>query len=105
MNFQNGQRLEKSTRCLRFILPILEILFVHLLKIIILFSNAIVKQVFDELGLQLNDELSGLQPEEGVTNGPTKSKAGPTAVGADTGPSMDSADADLEARLKNLRRD
>ena len=68
-----------------------------------LFSDAIVKQVFDELGLQLNDELGGLQAEQGSLAGPSKAKAGPTALGADGG--IDSADADLEARLNNLRRD
>jgi len=63
-----------------------------------------VKQVFDELGLQLNDELGGLQAEQGSLAGPSKAKAGPTALGADGG-MIDSADADLEARLNNLRRD
>ena len=62
------------------------------------------RQVFDELGLQLNDELSGLQPDESSLAGPAKAKAGPTALGADGG-MVDSADADLEARLNNLRRD
>merc|ERR1712002_47756 len=57
-------------------------------------SDQIVKQVLDELGLQLNEELGGL--DQGV------SLAGPQAV---AGPSSASADADLEARLNNLRRD
>lgn len=67
-------------------------------------SDAIVKQVFDELGLQLNDELSGLQPDQTSLAGPSQAKNGPTALGADGG-MVDSADADLEARLNNLRRD
>ena len=62
------------------------------------------KQVFDELGLQLNDELNGLRPEGNELAGPSKTKGGPTALGAESAV-VDSADADIEARLKNLRRD
>jgi len=54
--------------------------------------------------LQLNDELGGLPVESGQLAGPSKAKAGPTAVAAEGGVA-DSADADLEARLNNLRRD
>uniref|UniRef100_H2YDI7 Charged multivesicular body protein 2a n=1 Tax=Ciona savignyi TaxID=51511 RepID=H2YDI7_CIOSA len=64
-------------------------------------SDAIVKQVYDELGLQFTDELGGVPVEQGGLSAPIKNK-GPQAVAA--GP-VDSADADLEARLNNLRRD
>ena len=67
------------------------------------YSDVIVKQVFDELGLQFSDELGSIPAEQGSLAGPSKAKAGPTAV-ADGG-MVDSADADLEARLNNLRRD
>jgi len=58
-------------------------------------SDAIVKEVLDELGLQLNEELGGIT--SGVSLVPNK-EAGPSKSEA-------SADADLEARLNNLRRD
>jgi len=59
-------------------------------------SDAIVKEVLDELGLQLNEELGGLST--GV------SLAGPSHNASDHQTEA-SADADLEARLNNLRRD
>jgi len=59
-------------------------------------SDAIVAQVLDELGLQMADEMSGL-PSIGKTIGAGPSKAPQAAAVAD-------ADADLEARLDNLRR-
>merc|ERR1712168_268535 len=56
-------------------------------------SEQIVKQVLDELGLQLNEELGSIQMG-----------AGPSTAAANK-PMSDSAaaDADLEARLNNLR--
>ncbi|CAL1528951.1 unnamed protein product [Lymnaea stagnalis] len=59
-------------------------------------SDAIVSQVLDELGLQMADEMSGL-PSIGKTITADASKAPQAAAVAD-------ADADLEARLDNLRR-
>merc|ERR1739838_813053 len=59
-------------------------------------SEAIVKEVLDELGLQMNEELGTLAPAVGGLAGPS----------TDTNKQSDaSADADLEARLNNLRRD
>lgn len=65
-------------------------------------SDAIVSQVLDELGLQLTDELSGL-PSTGTSLGVGKKDKAPQAAAAGGGPVSD-ADADLEARLENLRR-
>ncbi|XP_071943164.1 charged multivesicular body protein 2a-like [Antedon mediterranea] len=61
-------------------------------------SEAIVSQVLDELGLSLGDELAGLPGTGSALNASTKDKV-PVAEG-----DMD-ADADLQARLDNLRRD
>lgn len=80
-------------------------------------SDAIVNQVLDELGLQLGDKLSDLSVATGTLNPAAGSKV-PQAVGATGGgggpsggtgavpatPSSD-ADADLQARLDNLRRE
>jgi len=62
-------------------------------------SDAVVKQVLDELGLDMADEMSGLPSTGGSLSQPTASKTpqAAAAVGGD-------ADADLEARLDNLRR-
>ncbi|XP_033083168.1 charged multivesicular body protein 2a-like [Trachypithecus francoisi] len=63
-------------------------------------SDAVVSQVLDELGLSLTDELSNLSSTGGslsVAAGGKKAEAAASAL-AD-------ADADLEERLKNLRRD
>lgn len=57
-------------------------------------SEQIVQQVFDELGLTLNDELTGLP----TTSGGLAAKEAPKQAVAD-------ADADLQARLENLRRE
>lgn len=68
-------------------------------------SEAVVAQVLDELGLQLTDQLSDL-PSAGknaVASGGTKQPAAAAAV-ASGGGGMSDADADLEARLENLRR-
>ncbi|XP_049614366.1 charged multivesicular body protein 2a isoform X1 [Syngnathus scovelli] len=61
-------------------------------------SDAIVSQVLDELGLNLNDELSNLPATGGSLSVAGGKKAEPQAALAD-------ADADLEARLNNLRKD
>jgi len=57
-------------------------------------SEQIVKQVLDELGLQLNEELGSIQMG-----------AGPSQVAKQPMSDSAAADADLEARLNNLRRD
>ncbi|KAF4106529.1 hypothetical protein G5714_012519 [Onychostoma macrolepis] len=61
-------------------------------------SDAVVSQVLDELGLNLSDELSGLPSTGGSLSVAAGKKAEPQATLAD-------ADADLEERLNNLRRD
>lgn len=61
-------------------------------------SDAVVSQVLDELGLNLTDELATLPPPGGSLasgEGRAPEAAAPLA----------DADADLEERLKNLRRD
>nr|CAD7203848.1 unnamed protein product [Timema douglasi]CAD7442746.1 unnamed protein product [Timema bartmani]CAD7458036.1 unnamed protein product [Timema tahoe] len=65
-------------------------------------SDAVVSQVLDELGLQLNDKLSGLPQASGSLAATSKQPAQPVAAGG--GPVSD-ADADLQARLDNLRRE
>ena len=65
-----------------------------------IFSDQIVSQVLDELGLQLNDELSGLNPASASLSGPKKTPS--VAVGGNE--TLSDADADLQARLDNLRR-
>jgi len=59
-------------------------------------GDAIVTQVLDELGLQLKDQLSGLPEASGGLANPQK--ATPMAAVSDS-------DADLQARLDNLRRE
>ncbi|XP_041093641.1 charged multivesicular body protein 2a [Polyodon spathula] len=61
-------------------------------------SDAVVSQVLDELGLTLTDELSNLPSTGGKLSVQTGKKAEPT-------PTLADADADLEERLNNLRRD
>jgi len=61
-------------------------------------SDAIVNQVLDELGLQMNEKLSGLPEASGGLTTGTKQQPVAAAVG-------DDADADLQARLDNLRRE
>ncbi|KAK3096510.1 hypothetical protein FSP39_000894 [Pinctada imbricata] len=61
-------------------------------------SDAIVSQVLDELGLQLTDQLSDL-PGTGQSLAAKGAAKEPQAAGA-----VNDADADLEARLENLRR-
>lgn len=69
-------------------------------------SDAVVAQVLDELGLQLNDQLSGL-PQASASLSVPAGKV-PVAAGAGGGgaaPTISDADADLQARLDNLRRE
>merc|ERR1719411_2602883 len=67
-------------------------------------SDAIVTQVLDELGLQMTDQITGL-PVAGSTIGVPKDKAKTPAVAAAAGGGEAAADADLEERLNNLRRE
>lgn len=60
-------------------------------------SDAIVAQVLDELGLQMADDLAGL-PSTGKSLSSGESSKTPQAA------AVGDADADLEARLDNLRR-
>merc|ERR1719167_1410115 len=63
-------------------------------------TDAIVTQVPDELGLQLGDQLSGVNaPSGSIATGAAGGKV-PVAAGAEA-----DADADLAARLENLRRE
>merc|ERR1711970_414467 len=64
-------------------------------------SDAIVNQVLDELGLQLNDKLGDAPVGTGTLASTTAAKnKTPVAAGA-----TDDDDADLQARLDDLRRD
>merc|ERR1719234_2516617 len=63
-------------------------------------GDAIVTQVLDELGLQLTDQISGVNaPSGSIATGAAGGKV-PVAAGAEA-----DADADLAARLENLRRE
>jgi len=64
-------------------------------------SDTIVNQVLDELGLQLNDKLGDAPVGTGTLASTTAAK-GKTAVAAGA---TDDDDADLQARLDDLRRD
>ncbi|KAA8581234.1 hypothetical protein FQN60_002815 [Etheostoma spectabile] len=64
----------------------------------IMMDDTIVSQVLDELGLNLSDELSNLPSTGGSLSVAGGKKQEPQAALAD-------ADADLEERLNNLRRD
>ncbi|XP_019879319.1 charged multivesicular body protein 2a [Aethina tumida] len=71
-------------------------------------SDAVVNQVLDELGLQLNDTLSGLPQTAGSL--PAAGQKQPAAAaaameGGNGGGTMSDADADLQARLDKLRRE
>merc|ERR1719495_1715587 len=61
-------------------------------------SDAIVNQVLDELGLQLTDQLTGVPTASGTVGVAAQGGKTPVAAEAD-------ADADLAARLENLRRE
>ncbi|VDK54698.1 unnamed protein product [Anisakis simplex] len=61
-------------------------------------SEAIVNQVLDELGIQMNEELGALPTAQGtLAPKASEAKQQPTA--------LSDADADLQARLENLRRE
>jgi len=65
-------------------------------------SEAVVSQVLDELGLQLTDQLTGLPIATGSLAATASGvKVGPQAAAAGAA----DADADLQARLMNLRRE
>lgn len=66
-------------------------------------SDAIVSQVLDELGLQMADELTGLPSTGSTLKAGANKQPAAEAAGAAGGGGPDS-DADLEARLENLRR-
>lgn len=70
-----------------------------------MFSDAIVSQVLDELGLQLTDQLSGLPQASGSLSVAGSKQPVATAAGNDDGGNLADADADLQARLENLRRE
>ena len=61
-------------------------------------SDAIVTQVLDELELQLSDQLTGVPAASGTVGVGAQGGKVPVAAEAD-------ADADLAARLENLRRE
>merc|ERR1711874_337273 len=67
-------------------------------------SDAIVAQVLDELGLQLNDKLGDMPVATGPLAPAAANKNKPQAVAAGGG-AADDDDADLQARLDDLRRD
>lgn len=81
-------------------------------------TDAVVAQVLDELGLQLNDQLSGLPQASGslAATGSKQPQAAAAAMGGGGGgiatggggnatTPVSDADADLQARLDNLRRE
>ncbi|KAL9696902.1 hypothetical protein quinque_000343 [Culex quinquefasciatus] len=86
-------------------------------------TDAIVSQVLDELGLQMNDQLSGLPQASGSLSvaggvkapqaaalgagggGGAGAGAAGGAGGSGAGSPVSDADADLQARLDNLRRE
>ena len=75
-------------------------------------SDAVVTQVLDELGLQLTDNLAGVDVPTGSisvgTKDGKKAVAAGAAAGAAGGASVGGAtdaDADLQARLDDLRRE
>ncbi|XP_061717472.1 charged multivesicular body protein 2a [Cydia pomonella] len=83
-------------------------------------SDAVVGQILDELGLQLNDTLSGLPQATGSLSISAKTPATPQAVAGGSGAGAGGAagagaggagggapdaDAELQARLDNLRRE
>lgn len=68
-------------------------------------SDAIVSQVLDELGLQLTDQLSGLPQASGSLSVAGSKQPVATAAGGEEGGNLADADADLQARLENLRRE
>lgn len=57
----------------------------------------------DELGIELTNELTGLNPSTQSLTPGNKNKT-PVAAGAGASAAANDADADLEARLEALRR-
>ncbi|XP_044748103.1 charged multivesicular body protein 2a [Coccinella septempunctata] len=71
-------------------------------------SDAVVSQVLDELGLQLTDQLSNLPDAGGAVPATSQKHHTPAAAvsgGGGGGGSVSDIDADLQARLDNLRRE
>ena len=70
-------------------------------------GEAIVNQVLDELGLQLTDELAGVAgvPSGTSVSAADKNKKTAVAAGGEEGGGATDADADLQARLDDLRRE
>ncbi|XP_043269635.1 charged multivesicular body protein 2a-like [Venturia canescens] len=71
-------------------------------------SDTIVTQVLDELGLQLTDQLSGLPQATGslsISGSKQPAVATPASGNSENGGNGADADADLLARLENLRRE
>ncbi|CAG0897588.1 unnamed protein product [Cyprideis torosa] len=73
-------------------------------------SENIVAQVLDELGLQLQDQMTGLPSVAGSVKPPVGVPTGKTAVaagegGGGGGAAASDTDADLQARLDRLRRE
>jgi len=69
-------------------------------------GEAIVNQVLDELGLQLTDELAGVAGvPAGSMSVADKNKKTAVVAGAEGGGGATDADADLQARLDDLRRE
>ena len=75
--------------------------FLLLISIVSVCSDQIVSQVLDELGLQMADQLTDLPAAGKTVAQPAAGQTNKQAVAA--GPVSD-ADADLEARLENLKR-
>ncbi|KYQ47019.1 Charged multivesicular body protein 2a [Trachymyrmex zeteki] len=69
-------------------------------------SDAVVAQVLDELGLQLTGQLSGLPQASGsLSVVGSKQPVAAAAGNEEGGGNLPDADADLQARLENLRRE
>merc|ERR1712183_382164 len=67
-------------------------------------SDAVVNQVLDELGLQLTDNLAAV-PGAPIGSLAPAAKGKPAAVAEGGGAGTTDADADLQARLDDLRRE
>lgn len=83
-----------------------------LFQTLIICSDAVVNQVLDELGLQLTDTLSGLPQAGSALPAAGQKQPAAAAAAASTGGNggsggggLSDADADLQARLDNLRRE
>ena len=63
-------------------------------------TEAVVQQVLDELGIQMSEELSSLPQTGGAIAAQTKEAAKTPQAAA-----LSDIDADLQARLENLRRE